>query len=438
MSGSSTEPLTLREYEWLPYEGFTESEVSRLEGVTDGAGRPVFRCLRTRFQARQYVGMVKVGDRVVQVLPKIYDGDDENLGFLVFMLSYTRRLRLQPTGTADYEKLGGSFLEVWIRHFATELNRLLRRHLVHRYVEVEERAGFLRGKLLTERELDGAGEMYARYACCYEVFTPDHLLNRTLKFCNALLLRQTRVTKTRTLLQENDTLLADVAHGPIRPHDLDLIHLDRLDRHYEPILGLCRLLLESSTLDFRSGRITQLAFVFDMNALFEEFVAEFLKRNVGKMALGGGRRLARVRYQHRVGKLFGEFEMRPDLVLTDDAGDSFLVDTKYKTLDIAQRHGGLSQADFYQMYAYGKAGERSYADVILLYPATTRVQPTFHHGALRLHVRQFDPRKLYDPKKGALNEDAATRELTEAFAGVQYGSPLVPGLSETATVEARS
>lgn len=86
-----------------------------------------------------------------------------------------------------------------------------------------------------------------------------------------------------TLLEENDALMSDVAYSPIRPSDLDRIQLDRLNRGYESVLDLCRLLLESSTLNLQTGRVAQFAFVFDMNRLFEEFVAEFLRRHKSRM-----------------------------------------------------------------------------------------------------------------------------------------------------------
>jgi 5-methylcytosine-specific restriction enzyme subunit McrC len=413
---TQSEPLTLSEYGTLSYENLDESGVRRLEKMVTDLGVPVFKFYRFHAQAQQYVGTLAAGNREVQILPKIYDSDNENLGYLVLLLSFTKRLRLRQTGISDHERLEGSFLEIWIRHFAMELNYLLRRRPMHRYVEVEERVGFLRGKLLVERELAGTGLLYARYACRYEVFTPDHLLNRALRFCNALLLRQTRSLSNRVLLQENDALLSDVSSSVVRVEDLDRIHLDRLNRHYEPILGLCRLLLENSTLDLKAGRINQLAFVFDMNKLFEEFVAEFLKRHRSKIDLGGGRHLARVGYQHRLGRLFGAFGMDVDLALTDDAGETFLVDTKYKVLDANERHGGLSQADFYQMYAYGSAGIRDYDDIVLLYPTTTSpVEHVFHQGSLRLHVRQFDPRIIYNRQSSSLDALAAARELSRAL-----------------------
>ena len=66
--------------------------------------------------------------------------------------------------------------------------------------------------------------------------------------------------------------------------------------------------------------------------------------------------------------------MKVDLILTDDTYRRILLDTKYKTLDAQTEHQGLYQADFYQMYAYGRAGERYYDDIVLLYPTTDVVQ----------------------------------------------------------------
>lgn len=111
--------------------------------------------------------------------------------------------------------------------------------------------------------------------------------------------------------------------------------------------------------------------------------------------------------------------MYVDLVLTDDAGDSFLVDTKYKVLGAEKQHGGLSQADFYQMYAYGSAGKRHYNDIVLLYPTTAGIQSTFHQGDLRLHVRQFGPRGIYNPESGGSNEATAVNKLSRALSNVR-------------------
>jgi 5-methylcytosine-specific restriction enzyme subunit McrC len=102
--------------------------------------------------------------------------------------------------------------------------------------------------------------------------------------------------------------------------------------------------------------------------------------------------------------------MDADLVLTDDAGRSFLVDTKYKVLDPKKRHAGLSQADFYQMYAYGNAGMQHFDDIVLLYPASNVAERTFQQDEIRLHVRRFDPRSIYDAEGGGPNLEKVVNE----------------------------
>lgn len=400
----------------MSYDRLRGDAVRRLERFADNQGPRVFSFHRTHAQARHYVGTVRAGDTTVQILPKIYDSDEQNLSFLLFLLRYTRRLGLRRAGVTGYEKLRGSLLEIWIQHFAGELNRLLRMQPKHRYVEVDERVGFLRGKILAERELAATGMLTGRYACRYELFTPDHLLNQALKFCNGLLLGQASTPSTRTILGENAARLAEVSDRSVGPGDLAKIRLDRLDREYEPLLEMCRLLLANYAPGLRSGRVEQLAFVFDMNALFEEFVAAFLRRHKDRIELGDGQRLDKVESQRGLGRLFGEFNMKVDLVLTNTAGQRFLVDTKYKVLDPSRQHDGLSQSDFYQMYAYGNAGRRRYDRVVLLYPATyPAVDRVFRQGGLTLHVRQFDPRKICNPTTGHLDVDGVARELGRAL-----------------------
>jgi 5-methylcytosine-specific restriction endonuclease McrBC regulatory subunit McrC len=156
-----------------------------------------------------------------------------------------------------------------------------------------------------------------------------------------------------------------------------------------------------------------------MSTLFEEFVAEFLRRHRDNIELDEGRRLAKVERQRVLGKLFNEFDMRVDLILEDDQGERFLVDTKYKVLEPARDHAGLSQTDFYQVYAYARAGKEKYRENFLLYPATeVPVESDFDQDGLMLRVRQFDPRKIYDPEMGRLDVRAAANELgLEARAG---------------------
>jgi 5-methylcytosine-specific restriction enzyme subunit McrC len=406
---------TLREYQTLPYSALDGGEVAELERITERLGIPAFRFYRSELKAQQYVGLVQTSQRAIQILPKIHGSKEANLSYLMLLLRYTRALTIHPVGTAQLREMRGSFFEVWIQYFAQSLNRLLRRQYRRDYVEVEKRTGYLKGKLLVEELRDGREAVTGRYPCRYEVFTPDHLLYQVIKFCNGLLRREARSYATQSLLRENASLLADVTDRIVRLSDLERIHLNRLNRAYEPLLDLCRLLLSQATLNVRAGHIAQLTFLFDMNRLFEAFVAAFLRRHMSRVTVNGVWPVVSVTPQYRLGKLFGTFNMSVDLVLEDEAGHRILLDTKYKMLDEQASQSGLAQSDFYQMYAYAKAGRERFDHVILLYPTAERIEETYRADGVNLYVRTFDPRSIHDVESGHVDVDNALQELTDAL-----------------------
>jgi 5-methylcytosine-specific restriction enzyme subunit McrC len=141
------------------------------------------------------------------------------------------------------------------------------------------------------------------------------------------------------------------------------------------------------------GQWHGISLLFPMEKLFERFVAGWLNQNVASDV--------KVRTQAATEYLCfqqGEriFRLEPDILL-ESATRRWVLDTKWKRLDGADRANnyGLSQADIYQLFAYGmkylgKAG----GDLALVFPRTRRFQeplPPFDLGHnLVLHVLPFD------------------------------------------------
>ena len=81
----------------------------------------------------------------------------------------------------------------------------------------------------------------------------------------------------------------------------------------------------------------------------------------------------RERTQHLV--RFGNkswFRLKPDLLVKQGKSTALVMDTKWKLLDSRKNNGtdklGLSQADFYQMFAYGHKYLQGSGDIVLIYP----------------------------------------------------------------------
>ena len=133
------------------------------------------------------------------------------------------------------------------------------------------------------------------------------------------------------------------------------------------------------------------SFVFDMNQLFESFIAGFIDRHRAEVlpdalrdcqllpqTRGASLHLARDAGGRRA------FRLLPDFALRHAGRFPLLLDAKYKRLDPTRPNAGVSPADFYQMHAYARRYDCP--RVLLLYPRTAGAggpsrSPFFVEGA---------------------------------------------------------
>ena len=142
-----------------------------------------------------------------------------------------------------------------------------------------------------------------------------------------------------------------------------------------------------------------------MEKVFEAFVARHLPRQLKPPYSLHAQVSSRSLVRHE-GKDW--FSLRPDLLVREGGENRLVLDTKWKTLDKNKDNYGLSQADFYQLHAYGHNYLGGQGDVALIYPKTdTFKQPLpvfeFQSSPLRLWVLPFclRQRRLVLPENGS-------------------------------------
>ena len=103
-----------------------------------------------------------------------------------------------------------------------------------------------------------------------------------------------------------------------------------------------------------------------MNVLFEKYVERVLSQALAgtglRVSSQGGHRDCL--YEGDIGR----FRTRPDIIVRDAAGIALIIDTKWKRMTprIDDPKQGVSQADVYQLMAYGRLYDCT--NVMLLYP----------------------------------------------------------------------
>ena len=305
-----------------------------------------------------HVGTIRFADFQLNILPKIIGGNDSScLENLMFMLRYTKKLEIHTIDSAEISKTKQPFLEILIAHYANILLNALQRHIPHHYETKEENLSAVRGRILfAKNQLVNMGNL-ARVYCQFDEFTSDNLLNQTFKFVAQALCLLTAVPATRARLNKILAIYEDVELRAISYAQAKKILLNRNQLIFKDVLDLALLFLQHSTISLHNKTFTNLAILFDMNKLFEEFVATALEKAFpGQVQTQQSRKII----DSIGGYANTSYSIRPDILFRDDT----IIDTKYKILDLPDNKP--SEADIYQMLAYNRFFNRR--NIILCYP----------------------------------------------------------------------
>ncbi|NSA04911.1 5-methylcytosine-specific restriction endonuclease McrBC regulatory subunit McrC [Clostridium beijerinckii] len=107
------------------------------------------------------------------------------------------------------------------------------------------------------------------------------------------------------------------------------------------------------------------------------------------------------------------------IYIKDENNRDIIIDTKYKSPADMNKHYGLSQADFYQMFAYSQSQEKKIENIILLYPKSTIEESSFKHSdginKINLFIKCIDIQTIWDEKNKRLNKDAFIDNIKECI-----------------------
>lgn len=353
--------------------------LGRADRWRDAAGGAVFHWRAHSLVARHWVGVIQVPGVSVEILPKIERPGEDSLPFarknLLYMLAVAGDLPLRERDVADLSLQRSPLSETLLTLFAARLDEALRLGVEHGYLSEEDELPVLRGKLDPARQATRLPGRLDRFALRFERFCEDTPLNRALKAaCRAGLLARP-AAKTDQALRRSLAALDPVADVSLEHLGLDRIQITRQNERFRSLFNFARLILAQQSPTASSGETRTFSLLFDMNAVFERFMAAFLQRWVlpcfpGLELRAQARGLDR-HLLHR--EQSGILRLKPDIVLVEGTKSLLVVDTKWKRLDPARKAHRPSREDLYQMFAY--AHRFHCARNLLLYPRADAVVP---------------------------------------------------------------
>lgn len=346
-----------------------------------------------------YVGVVETPcGTLLEILPKHVDDTGEaavnaSRALLVKMLAEFLDLPARTTDKTDIQTFRHTLLEWVMKEFILSLDHLVKRGLRFDYRRVEEEQRYLRGQLDINKQMRQPPGREHVFNIRHDVFLADRPENRLLKSALMRVCRSTQQPDTWRLSHELAGLLAEIPDSKDMQSDFRQWRNDRLMAHYQPVRPWCELVLGQHMPLAMRGKTHGISLLFPMEKLFERYVESRLRTQLPApftlKAQGASHSLC----THQDKRMF---QLRPDLLIQRGQQTCLVLDTKWKRISASDTENkyGLSQSDFYQMFAYGHKYLAGKGEMLLIYPLTETlpgVLPPFDFAPdLRLWVAPFD------------------------------------------------
>ena len=336
-------------------------------------------------QAQNFVGLIQTKDgTVIEILPKITNYTEEKAKTI--LLKMLKTLKDSPFKTFNMANLKTTkmpLLEIFISMFLDEMDNLIKKGIKSDYISKEENLKFLKGKLKINNQIKKNFIHKEQFFVEYDEFLSDRVENRIIKTTLNFLYKLSKLNKNQQRIREFLFVFDEIKLSHNIKNDFSKIKSNRQMKDYEKVLLWSKIFLLKASFSPYKGNDIAFALLFDMNKLFESYVGSFIKKRYKNVILQDkGKYLV---------KEPQKFALKPDIVINDG---EIIMDTKWKILSEEKRNDGISQADMYQLYAYGtkyKNCKRLY----LIYPKDENVKSQIFKfkDDLILHIEFFDLEK---------------------------------------------
>ena len=325
---------------------------------------------------KSYVGVIQVGGLTIEILPKADKkaDADKNLwqSVLLNMLKVCRHIRVESVSETQLKKRHHSILDVYFEMYLAEIERLVNKGLIKRYQKSQSNQNALKGKLLFAKNIQQNLVHRERFYCEHQVYDRNHLLHQILykglrilkTFVNDAL--KDRLNRLLFEFQEIDNIEISEKH-------FRKIVFDRKNSDYQKAFDIAKIIILNYSPSLNYGSENLLTLLFDMNALWEEYIFRILqkhKKDEEKVFCQDSK------------KFWKNKCIRPDIIFKTGE-EAFVIDTKWKIIET----NNPSDEDLKQMFVYNLHWNAEKA--LLLYPKTGQTDSSFEE----FHYNKLNPEK---------------------------------------------
>ena len=334
----------------------TQDQFDQLCAYNDQHGNKYFTVIRKGIKFKQYVGVIQIGRTAIEILPKTDNRDTQFWHkVLLQMLAECHKIKRESVSKAILRKRENSLLDLYIEMYLDQVEKLVHKGLVKKYLRHHNQNKALKGKLLFADHIRSNLVHKERFYTEHTVYTSDNIFNQIIKKCLKIITKLNYSSNLKDRAIGLSVYFHSISDKPkISEKTFQQIPVGRSTEKYRKALNIARLIILNYSPDIKTGTENLLAILFDMNDLWEEYIYRQLMKT--------RKDDVEVLFQRRK-KFWKNKEIKPDIII-NKGDESFVLDTKWKVLDQAKP----SDNDLKQIFVYNIYWS-SYKS-LLLYPKT--------------------------------------------------------------------
>jgi len=285
---------------------------------------------------------------------------------LLRLLQCGENLPISPIDVAPQASDRAPLLDLFIRSFLREALRVAKGGLLTRYVETVDDQSVLRGRLLLVESERLAASRPGLWRCERDDLSLDNPYNQALLAAIERCRPHLRKRSTERLWLEARAFFSDVSLVRIDAESVAKLKRARETTRYNEALRWAQLLLDLLSPSLAAGSSPAPALLFNMETLFEHWVARHERANapegIAVQLKGAVRCLATIgptiNAPSGSGRATQAFRLMPDVQLWSEKTDrragspQAIVDAKWKQLRPARPDWGVDESDVRQVLAY--------------------------------------------------------------------------------------
>ena len=347
-----------------------------------------FKITKDSIIPQNFVGTIPLDDIQIEILPKIplveNDIEAEKNRFLEILenINYFKAKFLNNSKIAITDT---SILEIFIHLFIKEVEKIIGKGLLYRYINKSENINIFKGKLDISNHIRYNFLHKEKFFMKFDEFSINSLENSIIKLTIQKLKKISVNSKNKDNLNKISHHLESISILPNSIESLKYITFDRTNDYYKNAIQWAKIFLNnqsSSIFSITNGEVATM--LFPMETIFENYIGNKLISIIKEKSYED----LIIKVQDNSCSVFSTttlndtkinniFKIKPDIIIKNkNSKEIFILDTKWKILNKLDNKFKISTEDIYQIFSYVKIYSNKYKDTYtcekayLIYPST--------------------------------------------------------------------